>query len=259
MEDEVLKNLMGEVEVEGEEVVEEPTEVPEPEKPEIQVDKPPKETREEEPVKEKERPFHKNPKFIRLQQERDEAIRQREEDRKLYAELNAKIDRFGSPQTPSQTAVPDNLKHIFGDDVESYKALTSHLVESYRSVSREEAMALKKQDEERVRLEQETQQKLIKEAEAVLADLSDRTGTDFSDTKSDARNQLLSICETYGINDFDKAYELYQKLYPPDGSTEERKSVAGNTSSKTIASPSKGEEVMTSAKLKKIRLNSFFS
>ncbi len=257
MEEETLKNLMGDVEVEGEEVAIEPEAKPEPDKPEAQDE----EATKVEETKEKERPYHKNPKFLRLQAERDEAIKAREEERKRHEEILERLDKYQpAPQAQQNVAVPENLKHIFGDDTEAYKALTSHLVESYRNVTREEVLAIKKQDEERARIEKDKEAKIIKEAEDALADLSERTGMDFTDSKSDSRNQLLSICEQYGIDDFNKAYELYLKLYPKDDTSEERKALAGNTSSKAVAStPAKKDEVMTHAKLKKVRFNSFFS
>lgn len=257
MTDDLMTKLAGDVEVEGEETVEEPIAEPTAE-PEPEASK----SEEVAPEPVKERPFHKNPKFMRLQQEAEELRKYRDDSERRFAELQEQIARVQTaPQAQTNEKVPDNLKHIFGDDVEAYKALTGSLVESYRGVTREELQNFVKQEETRAAQQQQATQKIIKDAEAALEGLSDETGIDFSTPDSDERNKLLDICEQYGINDFQKAYALYGQLYPAGQANVERKRIAGNTSSKALSASASqsGDKPLTKASLRKIKFNSFFT
>ena len=255
MTDDLMTKLAGDVEVEGEEEVQTPEPAPE------EAPKEPEASKEVVPEESKERPFHKNPRFMRLQQEAEELRKYREESEQRFAALQAQIASVqAAPQAPTNEKVPDNLKHIFGDDVEAYKALTGSLVESYRGVTREELQNFVKQEEARAQQEQRATQKIIKEAEASLEGLSEETGIDFTNPNSDERNKLLDICEQYGINDFQKAYALYSQLYPAGEANVERKRIAANTSSKALSASASqsSDKPLTKASLRKVRFDSFF-
>lgn len=251
MEDLLDDKLTGGVEREGEEeVVEEleATDTQEESEPEV------------EPVKEvaKAEPFHKNPKFRRLQAEAEELRKYREDSEKRFEALQAEI-RGIKPQDAAPQTVPENLRHIFGDDYAAYKALQDHLVENYRGVTREELKALTAQEEARQRAAEQAEAKIIQNAESQLAELAEETGLSFDDMQSDARNKLLDICEQYGINDFQKAYMLYEQLYPAGEADVERKKLAANTSSRGSSGSSSADKPLTKNSLKKIKFNSFFN
>jgi len=211
----------------------------------------------EEKAQIKEVPFHKNPRWVRMQEELKElrALKSQEGERK--AEPAAE---------KGEATVPNEFRRLFGDDVEAFKEWQTLL----RTEARKEAEGI---IEERTRSADEQREQgesarkaIITQAEDEFAEMADESGVDFSDPNCSERNQILSIIEKYELYDqqghprIRKADELRKELYAPKGNqlVEEKKNVIKKTNGKSSVVP-KDTGIMTSSKLKKMNISQFFN
>lgn len=216
------------------------------------------EVKADSPAEEKDIPFHKHPRWKRVQAELEELRKFKEEQASKTVE-QPKVEK--SPET-----VPAQYQKFFGDDVEAFKEWSSMM----REAARAEAEQLIKQRETSKELEArkqaEAQQKAVSWAENQFLELTEETGIDMTDAKSTERNQILDICEKYGLftaegyPNVKKANELRSVLFPKasDEEVQEKKKVLTKTNAKSNAAP-KEKDVWTPSELRKKTISSFFT
>ena len=215
----------------------------------------PEKAESEDTAQKKELPFHKHPRWIRMQQELTELRAEKESN-------EAKV--IEKPEEPA--SVPREFQSLFGEDVESYKAYQSMQRAEARKVAEEIITERTRAEEAKKQAEETAKQGAVSWAEDQFVELGDETGIDFTDPKSTARNQTLDIVLKYGLFDQEgrpkirEANELRPALYPEksDGLLEEKKRVIAKTNAKSNAAP-KEDTVLTSSKLKKMNISQFFN
>lgn len=223
-------------------------ESPEEESEEEKEDEPQTDNSEaEDSASNKEVPFHKHPRWKRMQQELREA---KEANEKLLNEVETR-NTHSEPEK-----VPANLQKIFGEDVEAYVEFLNFTRQEQKAVLEEE---FKKRDQSKNEIDKK-QQELLNVYEERLADLGEELGLPLHNQNSNERNQILSICEEYGVvdaegnPDFRKANELRVKLYPEKKKVStERKKIASNASEAPLSGDSPVGDVMTPTRLKEAR------
>lgn len=202
----------------------------------------------------KEVPWHKHPRWIRMQNELKEA-------RETLAKTTQKPAE--EPKKSEETKeVPKQFQKLFGEDYEAYEA--------WKTFQEQQAVAIYKAQKEQEAAEMKkvksAEEQAAKFAEDAFLELAEETGIDFHDRSNTERNQVLDICVKYdlflpnGMPNVKKANELRAALYPPkaDVVTEEKKKVATKTNAKTNAA-SDESKVFTSSKLKKMNISQFFN
>ena len=199
-------------------------------------------------------PFHKHPRWIQKQDEIQELRTQLEE---------FKAQSLQSPTATVKRGVPEHLQPVFGDNVEAYEAMEKEM--NARAISAMESR--QKEVDLRAKAEEAKNQEFVKWAETELSDIGQAIGKNLNDPKSTVRNQILDICDKYGVVDsqgrpnFQKAHELHKQLYPNAVSREtldEKKKIAAKTDGKTSAQGSDISNVITSSKLRNTNIKSFF-
>lgn len=207
----------------------------------------------ETPAQTKDVPFHKHPRWIRQQQEKEEL-------RAKLEALEAKLNTQSQPKEEvKQQAMPEAFTKLFGSNEEAWtewqklglmtKSEVEAMTKSMIQQSREEETAKERQA-------QEANQKALQWAEDQFITLSDETGIDF--TAGTERNQILDIIEKYdlyttdGLPNIVKANELRAVLYPPSTqAVEEKRKVAAKTGVKTNAG-TKESDIITPQKLREM-------
>jgi hypothetical protein len=198
-------------------------------------------------------PFHKHPRWQRMQREKAELQERLEQFEERLAESN-------TPQPVSEGKVPDHLVSVFGNNYDAYLAYEKDIEERTRKqVAAERAEEARKQQEA-----EQHNKRFVEWAETELSDLGHDIGVNLTDKNNSVRNEILSICEEYGVQDangrpdFRKAWTLHQKLHPREDATE-KKEVAAKTSSRSTQASAKEEEVMTPSRLRSISLNDYLN
>lgn len=248
---ELLKTSEGDVTPGSQPETTDETPAPSPEEQKAETDSKP-----EDPASKKEVPFHKNPRWIRMQQELDELRAFRE---------SVKVEEE-KPVVPTQAVVPKEFQHLFGEDVESYKAWQTMLRTEAEGIYLERQRAEARAQQEQKSREETAKQKAVAWAEDQFTELSDELGVDLTDQTSSERNQVLDIVIKYGLFDREgrpkirEANELRLALYPAQTDTvlEEKKRVIAKTNAKSNVAP-KEDTILTSSKLKKMDISQFFN
>lgn len=228
-----------------------------PPSPEVKAEEPPnKETLN------KDVPFHKHPRWMRLQQEQAQL-------RAANEALEAKLKEMNvSPAKAAQVLAetPSEFRPLFGDDAEAYTAwqnfLKAKVREEAENILNERSQAEKAKQE---KAEAEKQQ-FVAWAEDQLAELSDEMGVDLTDAESSERNQILNLIVENellyadGRPNIKAAYKMYQALYPTktDDTLEEKRKIISKTNSKSGVAPSK-EILYTHDNLKKMDISQFLN
>ncbi len=206
------------------------------------------EVKAEEPAPVKEAPFHKHPRWQRMQTELAEA---REEARLAREEAKA----VQQPKEEPHVQMPQSFSDLFGSNEEAWASwqklglvTKSDLQAEYKRMREEEQAETKKAVD--------ANKKAVDWAEDQFMTLSDDTGIDF--TSGTERNQVLDIIEKYslfmpdGMPNIAKANELRAVLYPPPVvDVTEKKEIIAKTSNKTN-SGAKESDVFTPAMLRAI-------
>jgi hypothetical protein len=209
------------------------------------------ETKPEDSAEEKALPFHKHPRWIRNQNELKEA-------REAIARLSEAKKEV--PETTDEK-LPAEFVALYGENVEAYKAYAA-LQEKETRKFYEAQRAKEKAEETR---QTEFQTKAVAQVEETLSELAEETGIDFTNQNNTERNQILSICEKYGLFDANgipnvsAANELREVLYPKTTEdVEEKKSVLKKTNVKNTV-PSTKNEVQTHSSLKNKSMAQYFN
>lgn len=219
------------------------------------------ETPEEQP-REKLPQFDKHPRWRRMLEENKELKQFRQQaEEKLHALEEWKV----SQTQPKQEVIPQEFKTLYGEDPEVFRQWQSLNERQTADLVNRILSEREKQQYEQQSKAEKVKQEIVSWAENEFVDLTEETGIDFSDQKNNERNQILDICEEYGLVDADgrpnlrKANELRKILYKTDNvALEEKKNIAAKASSRSNAAPQE-EEVMTSSRLKKKRIEDYFS
>lgn len=215
-----------------------------------QEEQPEEETTPESSAEKKEVPFHKHPRWQRLQKELQEA---REEARLAREEAKR-------PQTVTEEKrlMPEAFTKLFGSNEEAWGEwqklglMTEEQVEQKIQAKFEEQQA-------QSRMAEEAQSKAVQWAEDEFLNLADETGIDFTDSSNTERNQILDICDKYqlftadGLPNIQVANELRMQLYPePENEiVQEKKRVVTRTNVKTNAG-AKESNILTPSKLREL-------
>lgn len=242
-EEEIAPDSQPETVEEKEETEESPAPSQEEQKPE----EPEKEPKAEEPAVVKEVPFHKHPRWQKLQQELAEA---REEAKKAREVAESKQSVKDEPKP-----MPEAFTKLFGSNDEAWKEwqklglMTRDEVTDYMRQMREE-------DKAQERAVKEANERTIQWAEEQFTALTDETGVDF--TEGTERNRVLDIIDKYGLYTPDgrpnivKANELREALYPKKAEDlQEKKKVVAKTNAKANAGATESD-IITPSKLKEM-------
>jgi hypothetical protein len=205
--------------------------------------------------KEENLPFHKHPKWIRERRENEEL-------RKKLEEIESRLSSQQAPAQPSPEEVPEEYRHVFGDDFGAYKA--------FQEFSRRQAEAILTEREkaaldERERKERENRE-FVEWADAQFAELSDDAGTDLTRVGNAVREKLLDIVEEIGLYDqsgrpnFRAALELHRLREAGTASAEKgaRQALAAATSSPRTARGTDAGGPMTPSRLRGKSIESYF-
>lgn len=208
-------------------------------------------------------PFHKHPRFRRMIKENKELKGQLQELTSLMGEIKESAQKNSHSQQEA-SVVPPEFQRIFGDDYEAYKLMAqmtqSQAKEIAEKIVAEQLSAIEQEENK----EQQFHNEFVEWAEEQLGILSDELGVDLTSPDSTERNQILDICEKYGVLDHEGRYDfraanaLRIKLYPKKKVSEERKKIAANTDQTLNESSSEQDTTMTPSKLRKASLKSFF-
>lgn len=231
-------------------------------------DRQPEEEKAETPDEEKEQPqdkglrFDQHPRWKRMREENETLKQFREDAERRLREID---DWRASQAQPKEAEIPQEFKTLYGEDPETFKqwnALNERQVAEL--VERKLTERETRQREQQLKAEA-AKTEFVTWAEKEFTDISEETGIDLTDKNSNERNQILDICEKYGVfdnkgrHDLRKANELRKELYKTDNSAvEEKKAVAAKASIRTNAAP-KDSEPLTSSKLKKMRIEDYFT
>lgn len=180
-------------------------------------------------------PFHKHPRWKRMQQELKEA----REALAKRAEPEAKpVVQESAPQTDEEI----ELIRLFGDNQDVLKLFRQRdekMKAKFLDAARKEMQSiLENERSQQERVEQQRQQ-ILTNLENTLADMSDEAGVDLTNPRSTIRNQLLNIVEEYnlmdaeGIPNLSAAWRLHQKLYPRSSDVDEKRKIVAKTGTKT--------------------------
>lgn len=213
----------------------------------------------EHPAEEKEVPFHKHPRWKRLTAELEELRSFKEEQEKKAKEVSEK------PVPAPISQVPPQYQKLFGDDVDAYNEWRSVLKEEARHEAEQviqERYEKERQEEQR---KKEAEIKAVSWAEDQFQELTDELGVDFTDKSSSERNQILDICEEYGLftpegfPNIRAANNLRSKLFPvvePE-EVEEKKKIVSKTNAKSNVVKTE-PDVWTPSSLRKKSMAQFF-
>lgn len=201
-------------------------------------------------------PFHEHPKWKRMNSENQELKGQLDN---VLAELQEL--RSVKQHAQETGTVPPELQSVFGDNVEAMKAMTQ-----YAEKIAEQKYLEKQQEIEKQQMSKEQQVQQFRDwADERFAELSEKAGEDLTSAESTLRNQILDLCETYGIvdvnqmPDFEKAYELHQKLSASSNDKSAVREIAAKTNAKSVTVAPAADEVMTASKLRKQSLADFLN
>lgn len=202
-------------------------------------------------------PFHKHPRWKRLEQELAEA---REEARLAKEAIAQKKE-----ETPGVQSVPSEFQSLFGEDVEAFKAWEGMLDARITSKAQEILESRQKALLEEQQREETAKQQAVSWAEEQFAEMADDTGIDFTDQSSTERNQVLDIVLKYGLFDSQgrpkvrEAAEIRNAIYSVEDKSNlsERKKIVAKTTTKTNVLPQE-DSVLTSSKLQKMDISQFF-
>lgn len=205
----------------------------------------------EEPAQNKEVPFHKHPRWIRQQQEKEE----------LKAKLEALEQRLSQQEKPTvkeeKKQMPESFVKLFGENEEAWNEW-QRLREMDKADARAEVQKLFEEQQAEARKVEEKRSQALKWAEDQFLTLSEETGIEFTETSNTERNQILDICDKYelftpnGLPNIQAANQLREALYPKkDDAVEAKKSIAAKTSTKTN-SGAKESDVWTPAKIRAV-------
>lgn len=223
-------------------------------------------TEEVEEVEEKPEPFHLNPRWkaqraeSKAMREENDALKARldalEEAPSGFDKINERLDNLNAQ--PETKTVPLEHRQAFGDNYDAYSTWLDITTTQARKIAEE----MYDSRQQAAQAEQQKQDKasadFLSWAEGSLSALGKEEGLDLTDPKSNERNQILKICEDYGIvgkdgnPDFIKANALRKQLFKEEiGASDERKAIADKAST-NASSPSVESQVgtMTSKKLK---------
>lgn len=158
--------------------------------PQLETEPKPEVTPPKEPEpKEESLPFHRHPKWIRT-------TRENEELRKKLEEIEARLGQQPASQ-PKQEAVPEEYRHVFGEDYEAYKA--------FADFSRKQAESILSERERRAAEEKERtkkeEQEFMRWADERFAELSTEAGTDLTVAGNPLREKLLDAVEENDLYD----------------------------------------------------------
>ena len=202
-------------------------------------------------------PFHKHPRWIRLQRELKEA-----------REALAKKSEVSAPQTVQQVAqsdeeyAPAEFVKLFGDNPEAWK-LFKRMKDSdrqqYLQLAEQRFESLMARQQEEQQRQEESRKQILSNLENELADMSDDAGVDLTNPRSTVRNQILNIVDEYGLFDGNgvpnlrAAYKLHQKIYAkPSQDVEEKRKIVAKTGAKTNSNVEESM-VFTQKRIKEIQ------
>lgn len=204
------------------------------------------------PTLDKDVPFHKHPRFQKL----TKTLADKEtEISQLRKEMNEKIAAISSGSQPAPQT-PEEFIKLFGDNREAwpfFEKLFSGIADQ-RFEARERERTAKETETK------QAEQKVVEAAEQHFTDLGEDIGQDLSNKKNPLRNELLDICERFGMIGMDgvpliaNAYEYYKERHESSPSTQQRKDIAKKTSSGGATTAESVDAPMTSEKLKKTTL-----
>lgn len=184
-------------------------------------------------------PFHKDPRWIKREQEAESLRATNERIERELGELRR------SRETPSDVQVPEWFTKLYGENTEAWKAYSAREQQQQQEIT------------QRV-IQHQQQQQQAQQAEATRWNkwVDDEIAALQADGKTFDRNKLLKVMVDFGPTtndsfDFKKGYAIYEKL---EGGTTEEKSQArkelADSMTKTSAGAPKTKGALSAAELR---------